>query len=130
MNEGIERILELAEITGHKDDPAIRAILRRLALRPDSRLAGMVIRQLTAAAGDEAFDPSPFRTPTEEELAVPGTEEVPYVAWGRVARVSGDAILPVHVFLMPVTCEHCLFTGMARKGKSVAVAQMLRAILR
>jgi len=129
MNGRIARILELAEITGRKNDPKLRRLLRSLMLRPNPRLEEALLRQLTLQAKDEAFDPSPFRMPSEDELVVPGSEGMRYVAWGRVAKLSGDAIATGHVFRLPLVCEHRIFTGMARKGKSVAVAQFLKAIL-
>lgn len=129
MTPVMERIVELARLTGRIGDPKFRKLMRRLARSPDPSLEQMLLRKLIVASGDECFDPAPFRMPTEDELVVPGTEGIPYAEWGRVAKLSGDAIEAGTRFRFPVVCEHCLFTGMTRKGKSVAVAQFLKAVL-
>lgn len=129
MTHGTARIVELAKLTGKIDDPKLRRMLRRLEIHPDPHLEELLLRKLAKEAGDECFDPAAFRSPAGDELAVPGDDGTRYVTWGRVARLSADAITPGAQFRLPVVCEHRIFMGKARKGKSVAVAQFLKGVL-
>lgn len=130
MSAALERIIELAELKGRMKDEKFRALLRRLARFPDPGLEQMLLRKLTVEAGDEAVTPLPFRTPCREEMSVPGTEGLPYVTMGSVARLEPGGIRTVGEFRFPLTPGHSIFLGETRMGKTMAVRHLVEEVLR
>ena len=53
----LDRILELADITGDKNDPRFLNTIHRLLLRPDQRLEELLLRKFTIKAGHRAIVP-------------------------------------------------------------------------
>jgi len=130
MDWRIQRILELMDITGKRNDPALRAMLRRLMLRPNQRLEEMLLRQLTALAGEEAFDPCAFRVPAQHDLAVPGSEGLPYIGLGELVKLVPDGIKTMGDSIFPLASGHSGWFGANRMGKTMAVRQMLALLPR
>jgi hypothetical protein len=117
----IERIVELAERTGEIRNPRVRRMLRRLSMMPDRDLEQMLLRRLTAAAGDEAYDPAAFQAPPE---LLP-EEGLPVVHLGTVVRQTRDGTVPLFPFLLGLRAGHVLVTGATRQGKSMLVCRLL-----
>lgn len=128
MSGQIERIVELAKLTGRLNDPILRAQLRRLELSHEPALEQLLLRQLSAAAGDEAFDPQAFRPIPPEEMVQPDTEHIPYIEWGKVARFTCSEIRTSGPFRLPLLCRHGLLAGSTRSGKSSATACFVKQL--
>src|SRR3989344_2045606 len=104
----LDRILELAEIAGKKNDPRLRHLIRRLMLRPDEGLEKFLLRKLTLEAGDRAIEQPPFRCITDAEMNP--VEGVPYVPWGHAAQLEMGVLAEAGAFRFPLTAGHRLIT--------------------
>ncbi|MBI4450278.1 ATP-binding protein [Candidatus Uhrbacteria bacterium] len=123
MNPRLERMLELAEVTGRKSDPRFRHAVRRLLLRPDQRLEEAMLRRLTFEAGDKAIEPPPMNAITAADM---DCGDVPYVRWGKAARVENGRLEATVALRVPLVAGHKLVLGSTRSGKSCAVAGYVR----
>ncbi|MBI4502810.1 MAG: ATP-binding protein [Gemmatimonadetes bacterium] len=121
----LPRILELAEITGRHREPGFRALMRRLAMYPDPRLEESLLRKLTAEAGDEAYSPQPFKTPTSRDFIVPGAEHVPYLGFGTAVKPTVQGLEACGEMSVPHVTVHRLFVGATRGGKSMAARRLV-----
>ncbi len=125
----LQEITDLARLTGRMNEPRLRKQLRRLAMHPDPTLEQMLIRKLSVEAGDELFDPRPFRTPRAEDLIVPDAEDLPHISVGHVCRLGGNGVELAGVeFEEPLSSGHVAIFGGTRMGKTRAALNMLGSL--
>lgn len=125
----LTRIVELAKLTGKIKEPKFRALLHRLNIFPNPSLEQMLLRKLSAEAGDQSFDPQLFLPISKDEMAIPRTDGIPYVELGDVLVFNSLEYVRKGRFRFPLLAGHKIFLGTTRSGKSSAIAVMLRQLL-
>lgn len=124
MQGRLDRILELMDIAGKRNDPELRHIVRRLMLKPEKHLEDLLIRKLTLEAGEAVIEQAPFRSITPLEM----DDVEPLQRLGHAARFERGLLVATQPFEFRLSAGHRLFTGSTRSGKSCAVSLMVQGL--